>query len=141
MEKIKLKDPVGSISKKDFPYVSNFWKLNEEEQPYYIGLTSDIGMDTKAISDALHKVMQILSDDYPELTLEGKSSFDPNELTGNLQSNWYADAIWLSSNNDDSGVFVEPESDGTEFGIFFYGPKAEIAFRKTLEKIQGNLLT
>ena len=131
----KLKEPSGKVSEKHFPYETNFWNITDVASPYYVGLAADIGMEPRKITEIFTRVSSLLSD-FPKLQLnETNTDQNMQDLINNLGSDWYSDKVWLSTSNDTGSIFVEPESDGTEIGVFFYGPNAEENYNLFLKRL------
>src|SRR6266568_1373345 len=111
-----IKTPSGIIRKKQFPYVSNFWRVTTQEVAYFAGLSADIGMEPDVITEAADAVVFYLkksgvdglvigSDTH---SLASEDGISAEELLHNLLQDrgsvWYGDAVWLSGTGNDFNV-------------------------------------
>lgn len=130
----EIEEPTGLVNKKTLPYVSNFWKATSETEAYFIGLTADIGMEPSEIYAVIKQVLNHFEHNgIGNFAVHSRSAYnlpaDLDELLTHLSSPWYSDSVWLLSEKiSNTTVLLEPQSDGTEIGIFFYGPKALAAY-------------
>lgn len=141
----ELRPTTGRVTRPTFPYKSRFWDATNLQEAECIGLTADIGMEPEQLREIAHEITDYFrSRHLSNVRLHTTSKYSEHAyvssslsgyldvLTSEVRSPWYADSVWLTFVLDGVNVFLEPESDGTEIAIFFWGEDATEAHSNML---------
>jgi hypothetical protein len=134
--------------------LSKSWKVANEREGYYLKLVlADVPNPGREVNKLATRIVDYAqANQRYQFTVVGdggqlgqtQSSQDINEQVQNLttdpSSNWYTDSVVLFGKLDDGGrLCIEPEADGEQIGIYFFGTNKEDRYSDMREWIQHEI--
>lgn len=150
MAEWRVRNPRGLVSRKEYGFDDFAWEHLNSNELYVLALTSDVGMDpnkiaprVKSVIDSLLGVLQELNEKpiTKETNLKQNddiSKVELDDLAKSIESPWYWDGVFLKVTSPGSVIIVQPESDGTEIGIYMAGKAAASIYENIARNLEGH---